>query len=370
MSRKKSKKYTGVYLNVLADGDTSYSITYKDEDKITKRFTVGRKSAGVTEVYAYNKRNEFITQINLGEEPPAVAKKKKKNIITLDSVAEKSYALKEKHNRSNKTSKRKFEMHVSPILGKKDIRRITKDDVEKLQSLHVKNFEPKTVNTIIGELGTVFTYAVENNIHIENPVRKVKPLKVDNERLRYLDSDEVNELLSYVQDNEQIYLCVLLALNTGARIGALVRMTPRDINFNTKTISTLDEKNSERYSTYICNDKLETLLLKRCANRKKDTPILEENNAKLYHQMKDKLGAVLDKIFNKDVTDPKYRVVPHTLRHTFASHLAINGTPIYTIKKLMNHKDINMTIRYAKLAPEAGMDAVAKLYVPKQSKEI
>ena len=362
MSRKKSKKYTGVYFNVLANGDTSYSITYKDEDNKPKHFTVGKKSAGIIEVYAYNKRNEFINQINLGEEPPAVAKKKKQNIITLDSVAEKSYALKEKHNRSNKTSKRKFEMHVSPSLGKKDIRRITKDDVEKLQSLHVENFKPKTVNTIIGELGTVFTYAVENNIHTENPARKVKPLKVDNERLRYLDSDEVNELLSYVQDNEQLYLCVLLALNTGARIGALVQMTPRDIDFNTKTISTIDMKNDERYSTFICHNKLEILLRKRCANRKKDTPLLQENNAILYDQMKDRLGAVLNKLFNKDMTDPKYRVVPHTLRHTFASHLAINGTPIYTIKKLMNHKDIKMTIRYAKLSPDSGMEAVAKLY--------
>lgn len=362
MSRKKSKKYTGVYLNVLADGDTSYSITYKDEDNKLKRFTVGKKSAGITEVYAYNKRNEFINQINLGEEPASIAKKKKKNIITLDSVAEKSYALKEKHNRSNKTSKRKFEMHVSPSLGKKDIRRITKDDVEKLQSLHAKMFAPKTVNTIIGELGTVFTYAVDNNIHTENPARKVKALKVDNQRLRYLDSDEVNELLSYVQDNEQIYLCVLLGLNTGARIGALVQMTPRDIDFNIKTISTIDEKNAERYSTFICNDQLATLLRKRCANRKKDTPLLQENNAILYDQMKDRLGPILNKLFNKDVTDPKYRVVIQTLRHTFASHLAINGTPIYTIKKLMNHKDIKMTIRYAKLAPDTGKDSVAELY--------
>ena len=94
MSRVKSKKYTGVYLNELADGDISYSIVYNDADNKTKRFTVGKKLAGITETYAYNKRNEFINQINLGEEPPAVAKKKKKNIITLDSVAEKSYTVK------------------------------------------------------------------------------------------------------------------------------------------------------------------------------------------------------------------------------------------------------------------------------------
>lgn len=364
MSRVKSNKYTGVYLNHLKDGDVTYSITYKDEDKKTQRFNIGKKSAGITENYAYNKRNEFINQINLGEEPPAITKKKKKEIISLDSVAEKNYASKELHNKSNKTSKRKYEMHVSPTLGSKDIRRITADDVRKLQSMCIKNNNaPKMVNTIIGELSTVYTYAIKNKIYNENPTKEVKPLPVDNKRLRYLDQSEVEELLEYVKENEQVYLCILLALNTGARIGALSKITPRDVNFRTKSIDTIDAKNDERYTSFICNGDLEKLLKKRCKDRTLDTPVLKENEAKLYDQLKDRISPILHRLFNKGVTDPKYKVVIHTLRHTFASHLAINGTPIYTIKKLMNHRDINMTLRYAKLAPDTGMDAVARLYI-------
>ena len=66
MSRVKSKKYSGVYLNKLNNGDVSYSIIYKDEYNKTKRFTVGKKSQGITETFAYQKRNEFINKINLG----------------------------------------------------------------------------------------------------------------------------------------------------------------------------------------------------------------------------------------------------------------------------------------------------------------
>jgi site-specific recombinase XerD len=62
-----------------------------------------------------------------------------------------------------------------------------------------------------------------------------------------------------------------------------------------------------------------------------------------------------------ETSDRKNRVVIHTLRHTFASHLAINGTPIFTIQKLMNHKDIKMTMRYAKLAPDSGRESVNNL---------
>jgi site-specific recombinase XerD len=76
------------------------------------------------------------------------------------------------------------------------------------------------------------------------------------------------------------------------------------------------------------------------------------------------LKPILDRLFNEglDIKDSKNRVVIHTLRHTFASHLAINGTPIFTIQNLMNHKDIKMTMRYAKLAPESSLVQVKSLY--------
>ena len=51
----------------------------------------------------------------------------------------------------------------------------------------------------------------------------------------------------------------------------------------------------------------------------------------------------------------------HTLRHTFASQLAIAETPIYTIMRLMDHADISQTIRYAKLSSANGRDAVFAL---------
>lgn len=78
-----------------------------------------------------------------------------------------------------------------------------------------------------------------------------------------------------------------------------------------------------------------------------------------------KLRPILNKLFNKnlDKNDTQNRVVIHTLRHTFASHLAINGTPIFIIQNLMNHKDIKMTMRYAKLSPDSGREFVQKLYL-------
>jgi len=51
----------------------------------------------------------------------------------------------------------------------------------------------------------------------------------------------------------------------------------------------------------------------------------------------------------------------HDLRHTFASQLASRGVSIAVIQKLLGHADIQTTMRYAKLSPDAGIDAVELL---------
>ena len=73
---------------------------------------------------------------------------------------------------------------------------------------------------------------------------------------------------------------------------------------------------------------------------------------------------IYNKLFNFNLPkeDSKNRVVNHTLRHTFASHLAINGVSLFEIQKLLNHKDIKMTLRYMKLAEQNKINAVERLY--------
>jgi integrase len=62
--------------------------------------------------------------------------------------------------------------------------------------------------------------------------------------------------------------------------------------------------------------------------------------------------AVKDCGFNDGITGNRHKVWFHTLRHTFASWLAQSGVEIYAIMKLMRHKNIEMTQRYAHLIPE------------------
>jgi integrase len=77
--------------------------------------------------------------------------------------------------------------------------------------------------------------------------------------------------------------------------------------------------------------------------------------SKTFQRAVDHLG------FNKGVEDPRQKVVFHTLRHTFASWLAIQGTPILTIKELLGHRTLAMTERYAHLIQDMKQQATLAL---------
>ena len=72
---------------------------------------------------------------------------------------------------------------------------------------------------------------------------------------------------------------------------------------------------------------------------------------------------IYKKLFNFDLedSDEKHKVCNHTLRHTFATH-AVMHDDIFLVQKLLNHKDINQTLRYAKVQEDKKAEAVAKMF--------
>ncbi len=365
MGRIKSKKYTGIYLNKLANGDTSYSFTYKDLYNRTKWCTVGKKSAGITEAYVYRKRNATISQVQLGEDPNIVRKKKKVKIV-LDELAQKYFDAKEGINRDNARQKRKYEFHIQKKLGKRDIASISKHDINSLRQGVVKSGRaPKTVNSIIQLLSAIYNHNIkEEEMKIYNPCSGVKPLSSDDHRKRFLGTEEVNLLLKNLASDDDALVFTKLALSTGARKGGVLNIQKKDIDFIQKTVNIYDYKRGNSYTAFF-NDNLKEELLIKSKTLSHNDYILGGGNEPLHRKkIERKLRPVMNRLFNKglDTKDSQNRAVIHTLRHTFASHLAINGTSIFTIQKLMNHADIEHTMRYAKLAPDSGADMVRDLY--------
>ncbi|MFW0701582.1 tyrosine-type recombinase/integrase [Aliarcobacter butzleri] len=354
MNRKKSNKYTGVYYQELINGDKSYYITYKHNKKdIWKK--IGLYSEGIREAYCSQKRNEIVSKIRLGEDLPHVASQN--NFTSLVEVAEKFYELKELHNKQNKkTRSRVLAKLKKHYIGEMSIKEIQKLDIENFQIEIEKDLMPATINFIIQQTSSIFNWSIENGYLSKNPCQFVKNLKVKNARLRYLEIDEIKRLLETVKNDKHLYYFVLLGLSTGGRLQTVCNIKVSDIREN-GTIRLYDFKNESEYFGFLNNDlKSELNEYIKIINLKEDDFIFKntsnQNYTNQYYYRK--LQPIFDVLFNPDGTEPLEKVTIHTLRHTFASQLAINDTPILIIKKLMNHNDIKTTMRYAKLSKSSG----------------
>ncbi len=156
---------------------------------------------------------------------------------------------------------------------------------------------------------------------------------------------------------------MLVSLATGGRLQTICNIKISDIKSN-GTIKLFDFKNNSEYYGFLNNNLKEELeFFIKEHNKKKDDFLFQNTSNPNYMNQYyyRKLKPIFDILFNHSATKHLEKVTIHTLRHTFASQLAINETPILTIKKLMNHNDINATMRYAKLSKSSGEKHVDNL---------
>ena len=360
-------KRTGVYYNSLEDDDKVFYFTYNDinDNKKKKWVKVGKYSDGIREINAFNLRAEQLSEMKHGRDITVIANKKKKDIVTFDNLAQKYFQ--NKNSTPNRMSR--YNTHIKDIIGNKDISKIDRESIKKLlKDIEATGKANQTLNSIKELISTIYNHHIkEYDLKIVNPCIGVKKYKVDNARERYLTLDEINLLKDTIKDDFLISLFIDLALQTGGRFETILSIQKKDISVTQKTVTLKNLKANKTYTGYLQDDFINSIrdyLLQLNINdyvvsfeNAHDTKLTQRN---LQHRIK----PILDDLFNKglDTKDAKNRAVIHTFRHTFASHLAINGVPIFTIKELMNHAKIEQTIRYAKLSPESGKNAVQGLY--------
>lgn len=371
-----SKKYPGVQYYLKANGTKSFYVRYRDENNTPKRVKIGDESDGTTEVYCKNKRIEILNAQNKGEQPPKIVKNHRKKIITLDDVADKYFSTKDN---STSTHERlsKYNKHLSPVLGKFSITNIKKTDLENLQKSIVedKKLSKKTSNMILELFSTIFNFGFNEELYeAVNQAMKVKRYKLQNTRERFLRASEIEELYKQAvlkdekkEHGDMLEVFTKLALTTGARLEGILNIKKRDVDLQSEIIRITDFKNGgEVYSGYITNTTRELLEKKLQLLNYNDHLVSFNNNGKQItaRQLQTRLKPILDDLFNVglETEDRINRIVIHSLRHTFASQLAISNVPIRQIQDLMNHKDIKQTMKYAKLQDETNKKAAQSVF--------
>jgi integrase len=357
-------RFTGVYHRETQAGDKIFYIKGKLHGK-SYLSKVGSSAEGVTAAYASKVRNEKHSISRMGEKSPMY----KKPQLTLNDGFYK-YMVDIEGKGDTRNTKGRYENHIKSIFGNELMEEITTEDIKKFVTAKKKEvsfktgrvYAPKTINDLVNIISVVYNY---NKIS-PNPAHDVKRDNTNDARERYLNEDEIALLLKMIDEHpklrkrELVKLFTVLALTTGARLTSVLTITQGDILEDKIRIK--DHKNNSTY--YAALHPSVTALL---PTDLKPTDYVVGGSSKQVHRVSinKMLQPRLNELFNDglDIEDSKRRVVIHTFRHTFGSLLAIKGVGIYTIKKLMNHSDIKMTMRYAKLSPDIGFDAVKSLNI-------
>lgn len=263
-----SRKYgASIQLYTKKNGDVSYYITYKDEFNKLKRIKVGDKSKGITEPYCNQKRNEILHKLRLGEELPI--KHKKKKITTLDDIAKIYF----EDKKSAKKRVSKYELHVKPVFGLKSINNITRDEILKFRDILIAAGKSlQTSKGIIQLISTIYNYNIqEKSLKTYNPaigIKWQKQYKIDNTREKYLNIDEIEELLQELSSyNPILLLFVNLSLQTGGRLETILHIQKKHINFNEGSIQLKNLKTNETYNGFL-QHKLLNQLIEHCKKTK------------------------------------------------------------------------------------------------------
>ena len=235
--------------------------------------------------------------------------------------------------------------------GSIPLRRFNTPIIEQLQTeLMNKGHKNSYVNKVLNVFKAMLTKATEWEMletEVLKRVRRVKGLE-ENKRLRYLSIEECQTLINAC--DAHLRPIVLTALLTGMRRGEILNLRRENLDLTHGFILLDRSKNGERREVPINEMLMETL---RALPRRLDTNYVFPNpkTGKAYGDIKHSFSSTCKKIGLHDLHF-------HDLRHTFASQLVMKGVDLTTVKELLGHKDIKMTLRYAHLAPAHKMKAV------------
>ena len=372
--------YSGVYERVAdkktfkGKPDIAYDITYRFEGKkIWEK--VGWLSEGYSPKLAADVLSERIHAKRHGDELP----QQKKKAMTFEKLAEKYLKWSEQNkSREGIDDKSRYENHLKARFDKKRLDEISLFDLERMKSEMTKEKKsPKTISHCLGLIRQMYNKAMDWNLyHGENPIKKKRPGEkkgimptVRNARDRFLSIEEAENLLMKLKRNHQIkkeykelkdpklHDMALISLHTGARAGEIFNLRGNDVDLQNELITLRDTKNTE--TRYAPMTKEVKAILKRRMPEDLNAFVFTDNDGNKIKEVSKAFDRIVNSIgLNAGVEDRRKKVVFHSLRHTFASWLAIEGIPLYTIAKLMGHKSISMSERYSHLSPDHKKGAV------------
>lgn len=241
----------------------------------------------------------------------------------------------------------------------------TKEDVKAyLKYLFDKNNSNRTVSRKISTLKSFYRYLKDNDLVSTNVMASIKYPKLEKLLPKFINYNELDTLFEVSKGGEfgqRNNLIIELMYATGVRVSELVNIKISDIDFEEEKISVLGKGSYER--TVFYGDAAKKALTLYMNDLRCKLLGGKSNNFLFLNKYGDKIttrgiAKIIDSIINESAL--KIKVSPHTLRHTFATHLLDSGCDLRSVQELLGHKNINTTEIYTHVTSERLKDVYFK----------
>ena len=252
--------------------------------------------------------------------------------------------------KSYRSDLKKFEFYLSKTSAKK-LSFIEPEIVREFLYEQSKKVSAKTQGRIISTLKTFFNFLVLEKLINDSPIENIDYPKIDSKIPLVLSTDEIDKIISCAFSKKfglRNQTIIEIMYSCGLRVSEVTEMKISNIFFDESLIKILGKGNKERFIPLSGTAKkllynYITYNRKNLSQDKQSIDIVFLNNrgkkltrVMVYNIIND---AALDAKINKKIS-------PHTLRHSFATHLIENGASIISIQKMMGHENIVTTEKY------------------------
>ena len=228
---------------------------------------------------------------------------------------------------------------------------LNKDNViDYLKCLDKMNLKNSTISRRISTLRTFYNYLMNEGLINSNIFLNVKNPKLEKKLPNYLNYTEMEELLESIDiktdEGLKRRLLIEMFYSTGCRVSEIINIKVKDIDFLNKKIRIMGKGSKERIVYY--GDYAKKYLDKYLSKGlDKDYLFVNKHG--------DKYTVEEIELIVKDIMKHlsiKTHVTPHTLRHTFATHLLNNGADIRSVQELLGHSNLSTTGIYTHVSSD------------------
>ena len=227
---------------------------------------------------------------------------------------------------------------------------ITKEDAIKYLEYLNKKINARSINRHIVSIKNYFKFLEKNNSIKYNPFEEITGLKTPKKLPKVLSEDDINKLLDINLNDAFSYrnkAMLELMYSSGLRVSELLNLEVNNIDFNMNLVRVFGKGSKERIvpiddiATAYLNKYIEVYRNTLLKNKESDILFLNSRGDKLTRQGFFKILKTIAK--EKGI---KKELSPHTLRHSFATHLLNHGADLRSIQTMLGHENIETTQIY------------------------